>query len=239
MIKSIILFGSNGMLGNYIYSYFKNKYKMISLIRKDYDIENLNIDSLELLLVSKKINNETLIINCAGVIPQRNNDNYNKYIKVNTLFPIFLSNISEKYKSKFIHITTDCVFSGKKGNYTENDIKDETNIYGVSKSLGELFNGTIIRTSIIGEEKYNKKSLLEWIISKKNSKINGYSNHYWNGVTCLQLSEIINSIIINNYYWKGVRHIFSPKSVSKYELVNMINNIYNLNITINKYSAEK
>mgnify|MGYP001414187775 FL=1 len=79
--------------------------------------------------------------------------------------------------------------------------------------------------------------MLEWVIKNKNGHINGYSNHYWNGVTCLQLSKIINKIIDNNLYWNGVRHIFSPKVVSKKDLCTYISNVYNLNIQVNEYDA--
>jgi dTDP-4-dehydrorhamnose reductase len=138
-----------------------------------------------------------------------------------------------------IHITTDCVFSGKHGNYNENAIHDEINDYGMSKSLGELCKATIIRTSIIGEELMNKRSLLEWVKSNQGKEINGFTQHFWNGVTCLQLAEIIYKIIKDELYWEGVRHIFSPKSVSKYELINMINEVYNLNITVIPQETQK
>ena len=95
-----------------------------------------------------------------------------------------------------------------------------------------------IRTSIIGHEKYNKKSLLEWVISQKDKTINGYSNYLWNGLTCLELSKVISYIIINKKYWNGVRHIHSPNSVSKYELCQYINEIYKLNINIVDYKLE-
>ena len=128
-------------------------------------------------------------------------------------------------------------FSGKKGNYNEHDLHDEINNYGVSKSLGELCDATIIRTSIIGEELLNKRSLLEWVKSNKGGKVNGYNNHYWNGVTCLQLATIIKQMIESNIFWKGIRHVYSPRSVSKYELLKMINEVYQLNIEICKYNA--
>ena len=138
-------------------------------------------------------------------------------------------------KFKFIHITTDCVYDGSKGKYSENDIHTTKNIYGITKSLGEPEEATIIRTSIIGEELTNKKSLIEWIKSNKNGEINGYINHYWNGVTCLTLANFIKNIIDNNNFWKGVKHVFSEDIVSKYDLCYYINEIYNLNIKINKY----
>lgn len=239
----VILFGSNGMLGSYIKSYFMYKnLNIICLTRADIDISIANHKHLENKLKECEINKDTIIINAAGLIPQasaqRTIHNYD-YIKVNSIFPSILSTISSKYDSKLIHITTDCVFSGSKGSYNENDDHDTTDMYGVSKSLGENIDCTIIRTSIIGEEINNKRSLLEWVIKNKNGKINGYKNHIWNGVTCLQLAKIIFNIIKNNKYWIGVRHVFSPFSVSKYDLVSFINKTYNLNIIIDEYDCDK
>lgn len=237
----LLIFGSNGMLGRYVKTFLSKKYEIIPLTRKDYDLSNLSIDSLSEFLLSKNLQKNDIVINCAGVIPQASKQrgfNTRLYFTVNSLFPVILSQICEKYEAKMIHITTDCVFSGKEGNYNENSIHDETNDYGLSKSLGELCKATIIRTSIIGEEVNNKRSLLEWVKSNSGNEINGYTNHYWNGVTCLHLSKIVGDIITKNNFWNGVRHIFSPKSVSKYELVSMINDIYNLNIKINKLETK-
>jgi dTDP-4-dehydrorhamnose reductase len=238
----IIIFGSNGMLGNYVKTHLSQYYKILALTRNDYDLSTLNIVSLEQLLIHKHFEKDDIIINCAGVIPQASKQrslNSKLYFTINSMFPVILSQICDKVGAKMIHITTDCVFSGKDGNYNELSEHDETNDYGMSKSLGELCNATIIRTSIIGEEAQNKRSLLEWVKSNKDKEINGYINHFWNGVTCLQLSQIIGKIIERKLYWTGVRHIFSPKSVNKFELVSMINDAYNLNIKILPYETEK
>ena len=238
----IFIFGSNGMLGNYIKSYLSTKYEIISLTRKDYDLSNTNIDTLTSLLKEKNIQKDDIVINCAGMIPQASKQrglDTRLYFTINSLFPVILSHICDKVEAKMIHVTTDCVFSGKDGKYNEDSLHDEINDYGMSKSLGELCKATILRTSIIGEEVNNKRSLVEWVFSNKNSNINGYKNHMWNGVTCLQLSKIIKNMIETNNYWNGVRHIFSPRTVSKYELVSMINDTYELNIIINPFNAEK
>jgi dTDP-4-dehydrorhamnose reductase len=166
------------------------------------------------------------------LIPQRNNQSNYEYIRVNSEFPHLLNGVSQKYNCHFIHITTDCVFDGSKGKYIETDHHTENGIYGHSKSLGEPLSATVLRTSIIGEEVENKKSLLEWVKSQNGNRINGFVNHYWNGVTCLQLAKIVQQIISQNLYWQGVRHIFSPTYVSKFELVKMISDIYKLQIEI-------
>jgi dTDP-4-dehydrorhamnose reductase len=141
-------------------------------------------------------------------IPQKNPD-IRTYISTNTIFPHKLAEFSKNNGNKMIHITTDCVFSGKKGNYTETDKHDAEDIYGISKSLGEPIDICIIRTSIIGEEFTGKKSLIEWIKSCKNGRIEGYGKFYWNGITCLELAKIILNIIKTNTYWYGVRHFFA------------------------------
>ena len=234
---TIYIFGANGMLGTYMKTYLRTQNKeCICFTRDDLDVSTVTYDKLEHLFDKYIINENDVLINCIGIIPQSKNINdtsSRNYFLINSLFPNMLSTIASLNKMKFIHITTDCVFSGTKGNYTEVDCHDETNNYGVSKSLGELgYNSTVIRTSIIGEELKNKYSLLEWVKKHNNTTINGYTNHYWNGVTCLQLSKIINNMIDENIWWSGVRHIYSPTSVTKYELVQMINDTYNLNNTV-------
>ncbi|BCS83198.1 dTDP-4-dehydrorhamnose reductase [Cotonvirus japonicus] len=229
----IIVFGSNGMLGNYMVSYFNKTTNVVKIDRTIFDAFESSNEDLLLTLQKYQSNEPTFVINCIGIIPQRNDlDQTRKYIKINSLFPHLLANCCEKLNYKMIHVSTDCVYDGKTGNYNENSVHDETNIYGISKSLGEPTNCCVIRTSIIGEEINNKKSLLEWVRSQNNKEIGGFTNHFWNGVTCLQLAKIINYMLINNIYWQGVKHIFSPNIVSKYQLIKDIIKIYDLNIIV-------
>ena len=230
----ILLFGSTGMLGNYVFNVLKLDFQVICVTRTEYNIVNDEWDKLKVIF-ENVLNENDVVVNCAGIIPQKYNDeNIKTYIKVNTLFPHKLSELSKLYNIKFIHITTDCVFDGANGNYLLYDIHSAKNLYGITKSLGEPQEATVIRTSIIGEELSGKKSLIEWVKSNKNGKINGFTNHLWNGVTCLTLSNIIKKIIKENLFWNGVKHIHSPNIVTKYELCCYINEIYNLNIEINK-----
>jgi len=223
------------MLGRYVYNILKDEYNVICIKRNEFDIENDNWSKLYYIIESNLKEND-VIINCAGIIPQKyEHDSYKTYIRINTLFPHKLNEISKKNNYKFLHITTDCVYDGLKGNYSVNDTHTAKNIYGISKSQGEPEEATIIRTSIIGEELTGKKSLIEWVKSNKNGKIKGYTNHYWNGVTCLTLANLIKNTIDSNDFWLGVRHIFSPNIVTKYELCCYINEIYDLNINIEKY----
>lgn len=239
MINKLVIFGSNGMLGNYLFQYFsKSSLELISITRKDFEITADNIHNLYDFLKQYLIDENTCIINCVGKIPQRHNNNYSEYFIINTIFPICLANICSKYNAKLICPTTDCVFSGDKGNYKEMDFHDDKTTYGISKSLGEPINATVIRTSIIGEEKYNKRSFLEFV-KNSNGEINGWDNHYWNGITCYQYCKVIEKIINENIFWKGVRHLYSPESKSKYDLALIIAEVYKLPIKINKLSHDK
>ena len=230
METSIVLFGNNGMLGTYINKVLSNSFNITLIKRETYDVLKNSKEELEELF--KKFNSNSIIINCIGLIPQTKEIEHIKYLKINSIFPKVLSILCIKYNFKMIHITTDCVFSGKKGLYNENDIKDELNIYGLSKAFGEDISATIIRTSIIGEQRNkNYLSLLEWLKSNSNKQVYGYINHYWNGLTCLQLAKIIEEIIIKKNFWNGVRHIYS-NNISKYNLLKIINDVYNLNVDI-------
>ena len=103
----------------------------------------------------------------------------------------------------------------------------------MSKAMGEVKDVCIVRTSIIGEEINNGRSLVEWVKSESGNSIFGYTNHFWNGVTCLQFAKICEKIISENLFWSGIRH-FHSNCVSKFELVSIINRIYDLDITIEK-----
>ena len=233
---TIIIFGSNGMLGTYVTKYLQSFYRVIPLTRKEFDISD--ISNLDEFLTRLGINETTCVVNCAGLIPQRLNETHeinDNYFKINTVFPQYLSKICTKYGAALICPTTDCVYKGTKGDYIETDFHDEIHPYGISKSLGEPINATVIRTSIIGEELQNKCSFMEFL-KNATGKVNGWDNHLWNGITCFQYCKIVHKIIKDNLFWKGVRHIYSEKK-SKYDLACIIKDVYHLDIQIEKYTA--
>jgi len=197
----ILLFGANGMLGAYIYTYFKNI--CFPLYRRD--VKDLTFNTVKDIFDVYSIQSSDVIINCIGLIPQTGNKKNADYINVNSVFPYILAHVCSEYNCRLIQPTTDCIYNGSKGSYTEADVCSETGIYGVSKSNGEpMYKGTsIIRTSIIGEELTHKYSLLETAKRSKGGVMDGYTNHYWNGITCLQFCHIIKYMIDNTYYWTG------------------------------------
>lgn len=235
----VYVFGFTGMLGRYVYTYLKSKnYDAVGISRETIDASVFNEQQLKSALSYKGFRKGDIVINCMGTIkPQVDKLGVVTAIKVNSLFPHYLANICEQEGYKMIHITTDCVFGCNGEKNTEELPHDCTDVYGKTKSLGEPNNCTVVRSSIIGEEVGQSRSLIEWVKSMENKSANGYTNHYWNGVTCLQMAKVFEIIISSNKYWIGVRHIFSPEIVNKYELVQMISDIHGLNVHLTPVEA--
>ena len=229
----VVVLGSTGMLGRYVFSYLRKSLNVIKLDRDTLNAEFISENILQNLFKKNNIQKGDVIINCVGIIKQRNDISNLEYVRVNSEFPLILANVCEKKEIQLIHITTDCVFNGLNENYDENSVHNPEDLYGKTKSIGEPTNCTVIRTSIIGEELKSGVSLIEWIKSNANKKVNGFTNHFWNGITCLQFAKICEKIINENLFWKGIRHIYSPSSVTKGQLIQIVSDIYNLNIKIN------
>lgn len=232
-MRKVHVFGYTGMLGRYVYAYLKGlNFEVVGVGRNQIDARMNNT------LQPENFNEGDVFINCVGAIPQRGSYSKYDFILINAAFPHFLSEFCAKNNIHFIHATTDCVYDGSTGLYCEKSDHTAKDVYGKSKSLGEPDYGSIIRTSIIGEELVNKKSLLEWAKSNKNKVVNGYNNHYWNGITCLQFAKICAETILEDKYWTGVKHInaFSGSPVvgkyTKYALLTMISNTYDLSLRV-------
>lgn len=244
MIKKIIIFGSNGMLGSYLMTYFAmhcRKYDVQGVSRSSFELGDASLADLEVALAPYCIDEATCVINCIGLIPQRRPADWRDYYIINSAFPQRLSAFCKGVGAKLILPTTDCVFSGLRadGGYVENDVHDEKGHYGASKSLGETHRDTVIRCSIIGEELYGKKSFLEWVRGSSGGTIDGWANHMWNGITCLQYCRVVEKIIDGGMFWQGVRHLHSPEAKSKYELACIIDEVYGLGLQINKVIADQ
>lgn len=214
------------MLGRYIYEYLSSVC-LLNVIGLDSSQFNVLIDSIPLILDEY---HPSVVINAIGLIPQAGKFSDEDYIQVNGTFPILLGQECNTRGIQFIHITTDCVYNGLQGLYSELDPPTETSIYGRSKAIGDTCSGMIIRTSIIGETP-NGYSLIEWVKSQNNGVIDGYINHYWNGMTCLQLAKCITEFLEHGVQWNGVRHLYS-ETITKHSLIELIINEYKLNIAL-------
>jgi dTDP-4-dehydrorhamnose reductase len=231
----VIILGSKGMLGRYVWSYLDVAgFDCVGVNRDSLDAAKATEEKLEEVFFKeiKIIEKGDVVINCMGTIkPRVDSLGDLNAIQVNSVFPRLLANFCEKHGLKLIHPTTDCVYTGLKGSYNENDKYDVSDVYGMSKAMGEPNNCTVIRTSIIGEEVNQGRSLVEWVKSSANTTVNGFTNHYWNGVTCLQFAKVCEELINTNNFWVGIKHIHS-NTLNKQELVETISDAYGLNITV-------
>lgn len=233
-MKHVVVIGSNGMLGYAVEEYFaRQNYKVTGITRADFDIAREHVEILE-----GTLGNVDIVINCAGVIkPRIAAMSVEDVMRVNAVFPRNLAKLCKARGIPCFHITTDCVYSGKKGQYTEWDYFDADDLYGMSKNAGETAECMVLRTSIIGEEYGQSRSLLEWAKSQAGKKVSGFVNHLWNGVTTVYLAEIIENLVTNNLYREGIFHIHSPNTITKYELLSIFNDAYKLSLTITSAKA--
>lgn len=230
----IHILGSNGMLGSYVHRFLSDKYPCVGHTRGSFDVlkDIENIDKLQ-------IKTGDTVVNCIGVIKPRIEavGETNSFI-INSLFPRLLADYCQTERATLIHVTTDCVYSGKEGSYDESDNADQLDTYGLSKKLGEANNCCVIRTSIIGEEKHNKRSLIEWAKSQKGGEVFGFTNHYWNGITCLEFAKCVHKLIESQYHWNGVWHVFTPDRYTKLQMLQMFDEIFDLNLSIEPKEAD-
>lgn len=229
----MLIIGIKGMAGHLLFNYYKqnNLYDVYGVARninssdKTFSLDVFETEKLKSIIVD---NNFDYVVNCIGILNKDAEDNPAKAIWFNSYFPHFLEEITKNTTTKIIHISTDCVFSGKdNGGYTEQSFKNGTGFYAQSKALGELDNSKdlTIRTSIIGPE-INKDGigLFHWFMMQpENAQLKGFSNVFWSGTTTLELAKVINDAIKQKV--TGLKQI-SREKIDKYSLISLFNNIF-------------
>ena len=233
MDKRVLILGGSGMLGHTLINILeKDPYlEIFNLVRGNIINErSIKCDVLETKKLKNNIDdlNPDIIINCIGILKDESDKNYDKAIYINSFLPHWLLNYCSKKNIKFFHVSTDCVFDGLDGNYTEKSIPNAIDNYGKTKSLGEFDSNKhlCLRTSIIGPElNENGKGLLHWLFNQKG-EILGYKNVYWSGVTTVELSKAILFSIKNNI--SGLWNFTNNKKISKHELLHLLIIKFNL-----------
>ena len=231
------------MAGHVLYRYLNSldKYEMHNSSRSKLNEKTIILDIFNIQKVENLIRKlrPDVIINCIGILVKESNENPDKAIFVNSYFPHYLERITRETSSKLVHLSTDCVFSGEDGNYTEDIIPDGQDYYAKSKALSEIINkkDLTIRTSIIGPELKKKgNGLFHWFMNQK-TKVNGYKNVLWTGVTTLQLAKAIDKGIEKNL--NSLYHLVPESKISKYSLLKLISKIWNKNIKIKPVNEPK
>jgi dTDP-4-dehydrorhamnose reductase len=249
-MTNVWVLGGNGMLGSKVASELSSTgINFTQIARDSYSGRRLgvsqedDIKTLEKLEIS--FGKPTHIVNALGVvkprIDEKKTESVLNSIQINSIFPRNVGTYCETNEIHLIQIATDCVYSGTKGGYLETDLHDPTDVYGKTKSLGEISSNwiSLIRCSIIGREIENKYSLVEWVNSQTlEASINGFTNHNWNGVTTKVFGMICAGIVREKLDPVGGVHLIPKDKVSKFELVNLMKHELGRNdISVKEFEA--
>lgn len=250
--KNILILGIEGMLGHVVGGVLSEDFNVVGTSRKSVDSDspirkilprlpihqNLDVrDETSIINIVEALRPD-YVINCVGVIKQKlEPTSYVDCIEINSALPHRLASICNEFGSQLIHFSTDCVFSCTPGIKDLLTPPDPQDLYGRSKLLGELNHGNslTIRTSIVGRQISGSESLFEWLLSQKGKKISGYSKALYTGVTTKTLATILKQVIAKEIALHGVWHVASSE-ISKYDLLNLVNDKLNLGISIEENS---
>ncbi len=250
MSVKVLILGGTGMLGHKAWQTFRSScdtyitvrrpfsyYKHYDLFVQERTLDNVDATCFQSVQEIVDRVKPQVILNCVGIIKQSPASNeFLKSIEINALFPHRLAEICNRSGVRLIHISTDCVFSGKKGQYIEEDSSDAEDLYGRTKFLGEVVSAKALtlRTSIIGRELNSQHSLLEWFLSQKKGEVKGYTKAVFSGFTTKALCDIILNVIKEHKELSGLYHV-SSEPIDKFSLLSLIKEIYKLDIEIEPY----
>ena len=242
----ILILGGDGMLGHQLFKHLKSNHVVRVTLRQDLAVYNkfmlfgtentyTGIDIRSPIKLAGVLTDfhPDAVLNAIGIVKQLPEANESiPSIEINALFPHRLALLCKDINARMIHLSTDCVFSGNKGNYKESDTPDPDDLYGRTKFLGEVNEKhcLTLRTSMIGQELSIKKNLLEWFLAQ-NKTVQGYNKFIFSGFTTLELSRIIENMILNYPEANGVYHV-SSEPISKFDLLSLIKKILKLPIEI-------
>ncbi len=237
----ILILGASGMLGNTLFRYLSanSNFDVTGTLRSSRAIPShakqprdkilLGIDALQhdSLVRAFAVTHPDVVINCVGVVKQlASADDPLTAIPINSVLPHQVASLADAAGARVIHFSTDCVYSGKKGQYVEADTPDAVDLYGRSKYLGELsYAHTLtLRTSIIGHELEGNRSLLCWFLSQRTT-VNGYANVYFSGLPTVEIAKIIENILVREIALSGVYNVASHR-ISKLDLLRLVSKEY-------------
>lgn len=227
----VLVLGHSGMLGHEMVRVLKQEGIAVTTAgRTGADIE---FDVSKIDLSDSRLQGFDYLINCIGLTTHNINESDQASVSraklLNTEFPKQLASFAETSGAKVIQIATDCVFSGSKGSYLETDLHDATDVYGTTKSAGEIDSSAVmqLRCSIIGRETKGKKSLLEWVIGQpQGASLPGFTDRHWNGVTTTAFARVVAGIIQSSSFRSGTRHLIPADQMTKFELVSKISEAF-------------
>jgi len=228
-MRKVLVLGSTGMLGSAVVEALQQKGHEVVIASRSIGIkfDAVNLDT-EKLLTAASLQKGDFVVNCVGLTKSRIDESSlasrSLAIKLNVDFPNDLAKAAEKLGFKIIQVATDCVFSGLAGGYSEGSAHDALDVYGKTKSLGETPSPNVmhLRCSLIGPEIGSSSLFFEWVRQQPvKAEINGYNNHFWNGLSSLAFGKVVSGVIREDLFKSGVQHLVPTNQVTKDELVRL------------------
>lgn len=252
MKTKVLILGGSGMLGHKMWQVLRDifatyvtvrppfsYYQRFNLFDSKHTLDNIEATNPQAIEEAIEKISPAVVINCIGIVKQSQEiNNPLKAIEINCLLPHRIATFCNSLDIRSIHISTDCVFSGKKGSYIEEDISDAEDFYGRTKFIGEAAYGKalILRTSVIGYELNSRQGLLEWFLSQEGGKVRGYTKALFSGLTTAVFSEVVLTIIRDYKQLSGLYHI-SGYPIDKFSLLSLIKKVYGLDVEIEPYDG--
>jgi len=246
----VVVLGGTGMLGHKLFQVLRERFagtictaasnvregpfQHVELLQGDDVICGIDVTDFDNLRGVLSNLQPDFVVNCVGIIKQRDEAVVAiPSITINSLLPHKLAATAKEWGGRLIHFSTDCVFSGKRGGYSEQDDSDADELYGKSKFLGEVAtpNALTLRTSIIGRELVEHRSLLDWFLSQNHKTVKGFKRVIYAGVTTNQMAEVVTDVIRRNPPLSGLYQVVSDP-ISKYDLLCLLRSAYQLDIEI-------
>ncbi|GAB4511463.1 MAG: SDR family oxidoreductase [Anaerolineae bacterium] len=246
----VLILGAGGMLGHKLVQRYQGRYETLATARSSlhqypfFNPEHIitGVDAFNFDTIVKAISTAQpdVVINCIGIVKQLPTaKDPIVSITINALFPHRVAQLCAAAGARFIHISTDCVFNGRKGMYTEDDPSDAEDLYGRSKFLGEvdhLPNALTLRTSIIGRELGSASGLVEWFLSNRGGQVRGFRQALYTGFTTQAMADILADVIDHHPDLHGVYQV-SSDVINKYDLLLLLREAYNTPTEIEPYDA--
>jgi dTDP-4-dehydrorhamnose reductase len=246
----VLILGAAGMLGHKLWQVYRGRFDTWATVRSDYrayekyalydprrllgGVDTFQFDTVVQALATVR---PDAVINCIGIIKQLPTARSPIVsLSVNALFPHQLANLCQAAGTRLIHISTDCVFSGRKGMYTEDDVSDAEDLYGRTKFLGEVGGpGCLtLRTSIVGREIQTTSGLVEWFLSNRGGRVHGYTRAIYTGFTTLALAAVIADVLEHHPDLIGVYQV-SSEPIAKFDLLCLLRDGYGVSIEVEPY----
>lgn len=244
----ILVLGGTGMLGHKMFQKLKSRFDNVraaihgpignwsgvELFERHTVVDNFEASDMSAVRNVLLAEKPDFVVNCVGVIKQRAEANsYITSLTINSLLPHQIASVIEPWGGRLIHFSTDCVFSGKKGEYTEADASDAEDLYGKTKFLGEVAmpNAVTLRTSMIGRELTHFKSLLEWFLRQKSSRVEGFTRAMYSGLTTNKLADITGDLIEKDFRLAGLFQV-TGRTISKYELLLLLQKAFRPDVEV-------